>query len=86
MPTMIAIPVRLSVADDDFDPIYLGMSVFVDGVEQHKVLSYDIEAGRVVRFAEDAKGNLIVRGDEAVTEDVTGRVEVSHPLNGGSRA
>lgn len=86
MTALIDLPARRSVSDDDFDPIYFGTRVFVDGVEQRNVMSYDIDAGRVTRCAQDARGHLIIRDDEVVTEVVTGCVKVSHPLNGDGQA
>ena len=57
--------------------------VFLDGVEQHHVLTADEEAGSVLRHVLDASGNA--QADPSNPEDVwietvTGNVQVTHEL------
>ncbi len=86
MTRVIPIPVRLSVRDETYDPeLHTGLVVRVGGELQRNVVSYDIDAGHVTRYALDANDRFIVRGDDIVTEVVSGMVEVSHPANGDSR-
>lgn len=83
MTLTVPIPTRLAVGDETYDrDLHTGLVIHVDGVKQRNVVSYDIEAGRVTRYALDADDRFIMRHDEIVTEVVTGRVDVSHPANG----
>lgn len=57
---------------------YIGhdLDIFVDGVEQTSVVSYDCNAGTVTRHKRDANDRYIVEGDEIALEAITGTVEV----------
>lgn len=53
--------------------------IFLDTVEQHGCTEYDTEAGYLVRYVwEERDGRRLLKavGSEAVTERVTGLVEV----------
>lgn len=56
--------------------------VYLDGAEIDKVISFDIPAREVVRFATDAAGRLIPYGENAKIEKLTGDVEATFTLNG----
>ncbi|WP_397586666.1 hypothetical protein [Sphingobium fuliginis] len=72
------IPRRMSVDDETVDwSIAPHLSISVDGVEQQQVISYDIDAGLIVKFAMDGEGKAVVRDDERVTEEVRGVVTVT---------
>lgn len=74
-----AIPERLSVDDEGYDPhVGVGLVVTLDGVEQADVTGYDIPGGTVTRacrddadrFAVDGSGNVLMLACH-------GRVEVT---------
>ncbi|EPR14204.1 hypothetical protein M527_29285 [Sphingobium indicum IP26] len=72
------IPRRMSVDDETVDwSIAPRLSISVDGVVQDQVISYDMDAGLVVKFAVDADGKAIVGDDELVREEVRGVVTVT---------
>lgn len=52
------------------------LAVFVDGERQQRVISYDIDAGEVVRLMTDKFGNVLVAGGEALTVLLRGKVAV----------
>jgi hypothetical protein len=66
------------------DPLYnadvildLPIAVWLDGVEQQHVETYDIDKGFIIRAALDDAGKLRVEFDEILTECVTGVVTVA---------
>lgn len=72
-----AIPTRMSVHDLDYDPEFARrLIITLDDVEQQQVLAYDIEDGKITRYATGTKGDLIVANDSLSTEDVHGNVVV----------
>jgi hypothetical protein len=52
------------------------LAVFVDGDRQQHVLSYDVDAGEVVRLMTDKHGNFLVADGEMLTVRLRGRVAV----------
>ena len=74
------LPKRLSVdqlrEDPELASLAQALVITLDGEVQDKVVSYDTEKGTLRRYATDAEGLIIVRGGAAVTQDVSGRVEV----------
>lgn len=75
----MALPVRLSVYDEGYDPLPYGpLIVFLDGVEQRDVVAYDTEAGVVSRLQRDGAGKLVrgTLGQFGVIEKARGKVEV----------
>ena len=73
------IPRRLSVHDKDFDFEQAKHWVIrLDGVEQRKVVSFDMDAGEMTRLVTDENGNpqLNESKDEVLTETVHGQVTV----------
>lgn len=74
---MTAPPVRSSVDDPHIDwSIASRTMIFLDGIEQRQVLSYDCAAGTLERYATGPAGNLIIKGDELRVENLTGVVSV----------
>jgi len=53
------------------------INVTLDGIRQRFVLTADEQQGFVLRSALDPNGKLIIKGDEILTERVTGKVEIS---------
>lgn len=86
---MIAAPVRYSVHSPDWDPsVGCRLCIKVSGVEQHRVIAYDAEAGWVDRYETDLQGHIVVdrRGEKASVERISGRVTVAlRPEGGGSK-
>lgn len=86
---MIDLPIRYSVHSADWDPaIGSRLCIKVDGVEQHRVIAYDAEAGWVDRYETDLQGHIVVdrQGERASVERVSGRVTVAlRPEGGGSK-
>lgn len=78
---------RLSVRADDPGNIlyasmgYLGRKVRVklDGEEISAVITADEEEGFVVRYRKDVDDHFVIEDDEAVTETITGKVEIILP-------
>ncbi|WP_242183227.1 hypothetical protein [Sphingomonas sp. CARO-RG-8B-R24-01] len=76
------IPAVLSIEEGepgfrpDWQDIAFDLNIFVDGVEQRNVVSYDCNAGLVKRFLISASGRFIVEGDQVVLETIHGTVEV----------
>lgn len=73
---------RLSVIKGD--PGYCqnghNVKIFFNDVEQKGVvLTADEERGSILRYAKDAKGNFIIDKEDAVTEEVTGKVRIVVP-------
>ena len=74
---MTAPPVRSSVDDPHIDwGIAQRTAIFLDGIEQRQVLSYDCEIGTLERYATRPDGNLIIDGDDLRVEHLTGVVSV----------
>jgi hypothetical protein len=71
------VPIRLAVNDADFDH-HLGsrLRIMLDGVEMRDVTAYDIDAGTITRHAHDARGRLVVKGQQLVVEVLRGDVAV----------
>jgi hypothetical protein len=67
--------VEQRIASPDFGP---RLNIFLDGVEQRKVIAYDCDAGTVKRFKLDRDGKIMLneKRDEALTEIVSGIVTV----------
>lgn len=80
MMTDSAVPIRSSASDPDFDPDFgRRLVIKLDGVEQAKVVAYDLEAQTIERCVLDADGNIQLNEarDEVLLEVVTGKVEVT---------
>jgi len=71
-------PKKLSVTDEDYDPdVGFWVVVKVDGQEQKYVVSYDTEAGTVIKLKHDGERfQLNEAKDEVVEEVVHGAVTV----------
>ena len=79
MDNSIAPPIRYDVGQADFNPaIGERLVIYLDGEEQESVISYDAEAGYVVRYHVDGQGNYALSDDrdEIVRETCHGHVEV----------
>lgn len=77
---MTDIPRAYSTAHPDFNPdLGQKLKIFVNGIEQQKVIGYDIDAGRVLRYEVDERGNCIVDRikQDVMTEEVFGEVTVT---------
>ena len=61
MADCLTFPRKLSVNDDGYGPTHGLIDVFVDGVEIHEVVSYDIDAGTVERLVPEGE-NETIRG------------------------
>lgn len=70
------IPRKLSV--DDKHPISRHIDVFIDGVRQKGVISYDMDDGVLVRYVIDDSGYYVLNleRDEAERETIRGEVIV----------
>ena len=67
------------------DPLYnvdvgldMPIAVWLDGVKQQDVETYDIDDGFIICGVRDDVGNLRVEDDEFVRERLTGVVTVAH--------
>lgn len=71
---MTQIPRALHV--DQGHPIAQRLLISVNGIEQQKVISYDIDAAIVVRYESDEDGFIVAKGDNVSVETVRGDVQV----------
>ena len=76
---MSELPRAMSSNDDVFKEHWsrYSIKVFVDGVEQRDVQSYDIDDGSIVKLKKDRENKPLISGDTFVTETVRGVVTVS---------
>jgi hypothetical protein len=78
----IEVPRQLSVREGsplffgDFYAVGQKIDIWLDGVKQDHVISYDADAGYVRVNRLNAEGNFFVAGDEVATEIKRGRVEL----------
>ena len=72
---MTNIPQFLHVRDEH--PLAPRLEIKVNGVVQDMVIEYNIPLGRVVRYETGPDGNIVIRGDSAAIETVTGDVTVT---------
>lgn len=78
----VEVPRQLSVRHGS--PLYVSnfyeigqkIDVFLDGVKQEEIISYDADAGYVRVNKLDDKGHAFVAGDEIATEIRRGRIEL----------
>lgn len=52
------------------------LRVWLDGVEQQKVMEAHLTEGWLIKFIDDEDGNPVIDGDEYATERLTGNVTV----------
>ena len=73
---------KMSVDDlwvhPEFKSLWVRSKVYVNGVEQHCVISFDTENGEVIKEVVDIDGNLVVdeQKREIVNETVKGEVKI----------
>lgn len=77
---MDAPPIRYSGSQPDFDPaIGSRIELWLDGVrlddEDHRISSYDCEAGTIIRALLNSDGCIYADGDKIAEETLTGKVE-----------
>jgi len=73
-------PIRYSVHDPDFNPrLGARLRICLDGIQQERVISYDIAKGMIVRHVVDEHGHPVinVERDAIQTEEVYGAVAVT---------
>lgn len=73
------VPTRYSVDQWNFDPaIGRRLKICLDGVQQSRVLEYDITRKFLVRYQTDENGKLLLSDDRenVITERLTGEVTV----------
>lgn len=86
--TAPALPKKLSVSDSWYKVYHGdGIAVYLDGVEQRFVVSYDMEAGTIERYKPRTDGQFDIAHDEQgdayfVTEQLTGAVTVERMVRG----
>lgn len=74
---MSDIPRRLSVSDPGFDSeMGRRLDVLLNGTVRDQVIAYDMDARTITRYVTDERGNIVVAGDEAKRETLTGDVAV----------
>lgn len=74
---MNAPPRRLSTEDADYDStIGMRVCVLLDGIEQRRLIAYDVDAGTVTRAKLNEAGEIYCVGDEVAMEVASGLVEV----------
>lgn len=67
---------RLSYATVGYPEDVYNYKVFIDGQETSMVTEADALLGRVERHKRDSKGKMVRRGDELVSEQIFGKVEI----------
>lgn len=76
------IPAVLSIEEGepgyrpDWQDFAFDLNIFVDGVEQRNVVSYDCNAGLLKRLQVSESGRFIVEGNQVLLETISGTVEV----------
>lgn len=75
------LPRKLDARDDAAQPFLSNgtIAVFLDGIEQQRVQSYDMDAGEIVRCMKNEKGEVFtIDGEIIATETVKGEVTVRY--------
>ena len=69
---------RVSCKRDDHWRLYFvkAPTVYLDGVEQRRVIEADDICGYIVRYVFDESGKHLIDGDHVVTEKLHGIVEI----------
>ena len=84
MAMVTPLPRRGSVDLDDpgFDPQLADVNVWLDGIEQRDVITYDLDQGLIVRVRRDQAGRLVLNAerDEVERETLRGEVRVARRL------
>lgn len=78
---MMELPRKLDAGDDAARPFLSKgtIAVFVDGIEQKFVQSYDMDAGEITRYMKNEKGEIFtVDGNVIATETIKGVVTVRY--------
>jgi hypothetical protein len=75
---VMELPRKLDARDEEAKPFLSQgtIAVFLDGVEQRDVESYDMDAGEIVCLMRDEKGQIVYKGADFTTETLKGAVTV----------